>query len=114
MTTATLVHTSSRTLDNRVAMARVAAGERMRAMRVAAEARKARERTAALAAAHEWVEDLLAAGAERVGFKHCSDMGKHRFVRPVWEAAEVLANLAGEDVEAWGINAAGEYVGEGW
>jgi len=114
MTTATLVHTSSREADNLVRIARVAAGERNRAARVAREAREAAQHARALATATEWVEDLRAAGAVRVGFKHCSDMGKARFSMAVEDAAGALARMWGEDVEAWGIDADGEYVGEGW
>jgi hypothetical protein len=114
MSTATIVHTSSREADNLVAIARVAAGERHRAARIAREAREAAERARATVVADEWVEDLRAAGAVRVGFKHCSDMGKARFSMAVEDAAGALVRMWGEDVEAWGIDAAGEYVGEGW
>ena len=112
--TATLRYTSSRAADNAVRIARVAAAGRVAAQRVAAEAAKAAQHAHATTVAVEWVEDLRAAGAVTVGFKICDDMGKHRFRTTTQDAIGVLAHHWGGDVEAWGIDAAGEFVGEGW
>ena len=113
--TATLVHTSSRTADNAVRIARVAAAGRVEAQRVAAARRKAAQHAHALAVATEWVEDVRAAGAVHIGHKWCmSDGGKWRGTVLIEHAAEFLARAWGEDIEAWGVDASGEYVGEGW
>jgi hypothetical protein len=113
--TATLVHTSRRTADNAVRIARVAAAGRVEAQRVAAEARAEAQYTVALDAATEWVEDIRALGAERIGFKWCQrDGGKWRSGVLIEHAAAFLARAWGEDIEAWGLDAAGEYVGEVW
>lgn len=112
--TATLRFTSSRAADNAVRVARVAAAGRVAAQRVAIEARKAARHAQAVTVATAWVEDVRAAGAVSVGFKICDDMGKARFRTTTAEAVGVLAHHFGDDVEAWGIDAAGEFVGEGW
>ena len=113
--TATLVHTSSRALATRDAMARVAAASRIEAERIAAAKHRVRGLAANLALATEWVEDVRAHGAVKVGFKICMvEGGKWRPVFPIDGAAEMIARCVydGDDVEAWGINAAGENVGE--
>lgn len=112
--TATLRHTSSRQADNAVRIARVAAAGRIAADRAHREARVAAQDARVLVAASAWVEDLRALGAVQVGFKICDDWGKHRFRAPVADAARVLVAHSCEDVEAWGIRADGEFVGEGW
>jgi hypothetical protein len=114
MTTSTLRFSSSRAADNAVRIARVAAAGRIAADRRYREERKAAQDAQATVAAIEWVEDLRAAGAVTVGFKICDDHGKYRFRAPVADAVRVLVSYWGEDVEAWGVDAAGEYVGEGW
>ena len=114
--TATLVHTSSREAAARVSIARVAAAGRIEAARLAKEAREAREHAETLAAANAWVEELIAAGADRVGFKICfAEGGKWRTRMSIWAAAEFLARRdAGDEIEAWGLNQIGEYVGTAW
>jgi hypothetical protein len=112
--TATLVHTSSRKADNALRLARVAAAGRVAVERQAAEARKAARYAHAVDIALAWVEDIRAAGAVSVGFKICDDDGKHRFRTTLADAAGVLAHHAGEDVEAWGVTASGEYVANVW
>jgi len=114
MSTATLIHSSSREADNAVRVARVAAAGRVQAARIAREHREAAERAKALTVASEWVEDLRAAGADRVGFKICTDEGKFRLRATLADAVGILARHWGEDVEAWGLNSTGEFVGEGW
>lgn len=111
---ATLVHTSSRDEDNRLRMARVAAAARVQAERVAAAARLAERQARMESVAAEWVEDLRAAGAVTVGFKIIDDMGKYRMQVPIEAAAGVLVVHAEDEVEAWGINYAGDYAGESW
>jgi hypothetical protein len=113
-TTAVLVHSSSRKADNALRVARVAAAGRVAAERVAEQARKAARYAAAVDTALAWVEDVRADGAVSVGFKICDDDGKHRFRTTLADAAGVLAHHAGEDVEAWGITASGEYVANVW
>jgi hypothetical protein len=112
--TSTLRYTSSRTEDNAVRIARVAAAGRVASERAKrdqlARIRKAR----ATLAATKWVAAVVADGAERVGFKICDDYGKHRFVATPEHAVDVLVNNYGEDVEAWGIRADGEYCAEVW
>ena len=113
--TSTLVHTSSRGADNALRIARVAAAGRVEAQRVAAAQRKAAEYGRAIAAATEWAEDMRAVGAVRIGFKWCQrDGGKWRGTVLIEHAAEFMANAWGEDIEAWGVDASGEYVGEVW
>ncbi len=112
--TATLVHTSSRTDDNALRIARVAAAGRIERARIAAEYRATVQRAKAEAVAGTYVRDLIAAGAVEVGFKICDDMGKWRGRVVVGNAAPLLAAHWGEDVEAWGIDANGEYVGQPW
>jgi hypothetical protein len=112
--TATIVHTSSREQIARVSMARVAAGSRIQAARIAREHREAARRVEATTAAVAWVEDLRAAGADRVGFKICTDEGKFRLRATLADAVGILVNHWGEDVEAWGLDSTGEFVGEGW
>lgn len=112
--TATLVHTSSRAQDNADRIARVAAANRVRASRLAAErARVARERKARVIAT-AWAEDIRAAGAVEVGFKVCDDLGKHRFRMDLADAVEFLTRNLNGDVEAWGITADGGFAGEVW
>lgn len=112
--TATLVHTSSRALDTRDAFARVAAAGRVEADRKAREARAARTYARRLAIASAWVATIVADGAVRVGFKVCGDDGKRRFSVDVAEAAESLAHLYGQEVEAWGVREDGGYCAEVW
>src|SRR3954468_17029344 len=112
--TATLVHTSSREADNAVRVARVAADGRVAAERRAVEARKAAVRAHATRVATAWADAVLAEGATFVGFKVCDDYGKHRFIVAAEDAAGVLVNHWGEDVEAWGILPGGEYVANVW
>lgn len=112
--TATLVHTSSVASDNALRIARVAAGSRVKAQRVAAAQREIARRQHARQVALAWVADIVRDGAVRVGFKVCDDWGKHRFVLSPGEAVGTLTRLAGEDVEAWGIRADGEYCTEVW
>lgn len=115
MSTATLVHTSCRAQDNADAMARVAAAGRVQADRLALRARIVREHRAAVASATAYVDGLRNAGAVKVGFKIChSEGGKSRFVKPIEDAVWTLAGYRGEDVEAWGLSAQGEHVGEVW
>jgi hypothetical protein len=113
--TATLVHTSSREAVNADRMARVLAAGRV------TDARKAREARDAAAVAHNlkgttaWVESITALGAVEVGTKVClADGGKWRTGLRLHAAADSLARWIadGDSVEAWGVNAAGEYVGE--
>lgn len=118
--TATIVHTSSRALDNSLRMARVAAAGRVAAERAAAEraaAREAAERAAGVAhnraLAQAWVDQITAAGAVTVGVKVClSEGGKYRSVLALDEAALDLAHWVarGDDVEAWGVREDGTNV----
>lgn len=112
--TATLVHTSSRALDNADRIARVAAAGRVQAARIVAERRAAERAAYAREVATSWVEDIRAAGAVKVGFKICDDYGKHRLVATLADAVETLVRHYGEDVEAWGITATDDYVSEVW
>lgn len=114
--TATLVHTSSRALATRDAMARVAAASRIEADRKAAEARREAGIAHNRVMAQAWVDQIAAAGAVEIGTKVClADGGKWRPVLLLDGAADSLARWIadGDDVEAWGVNAAGETVGEG-
>lgn len=113
--TAVLVHTSSREAVNAERLARVLAAGRL------TDARRDAERRDAAAVAHNlrgttaWVESILAAGAVEVGTKVClTTGGKWRTGLRIEAAAEALARWIadGDAVEAWGVNAAGEYVGE--
>jgi hypothetical protein len=120
--TATLRYTSSRAQDARDAMARVAAARRVTAEREAREARAAQAaQREADAVAHNlvgttaWVDGIKAAGAVEVGTKVCLvEGGKWRTGLYIEAAAESLARwiAEGHEVEAWGLDAAGEYVGE--
>jgi hypothetical protein len=113
--TATLVHSSSRANDNAERIARVAAAGRIERARIAAEYRATVDRARAESVATQWVEDIRAAGAVRIGHKWClSDGGKWRGTVLIEHAADFMARAWGEDIEAWGINAAGEYVGQVW
>lgn len=117
--TATLVHstaTPSVSDVNRLRVARVAAAARLARVREAEAQRDAVRLERALVPATAWIEDLRAAGATEVGFKIICDMGKWRTVRPIADAADFLAHRIADhdDVEAWGLNARGEYVGEVW
>lgn len=112
--TTTLVHTSSREADNALRIARVAAAGRIAAERAAREAADEARYASALAYYTDAVEDVRARGAVRIGHKIClADGGKWRGAVGVAEAAEFLARAMKweDDVEAWGISAAGEYVG---
>lgn len=113
-TTATVRYTSSREGDNLVRIARVAAGSRVKVQRAEAARREVARRQRARQAALGWVADIVRDGAVRVGFKVCDDMGKHRFVTSPGEAVGTLTRLAGQDVEAWGIRADGEYCQDVW
>ena len=113
----TILYTSSRDADNAVRIARVAAAGRVQAARIAAEGRQAARFAQALASTTEWVEDIRALGAVKVGTKVClAEGGKWRPVLALEDAADSIArwNARGDEVEAWGIDAAGEYVGEVW
>jgi hypothetical protein len=115
--TATLVHSSSRTADNALRIARVAAAGRVAAERRAEDTRREAQYVGALASATEWVEDVRALGAVRIGHKIClADGGKWRGMIGVEEAAEFLARAVKweDDVEAWAVDAAGQYVGGCW
>ncbi len=112
--TATLVHTSSREDSNRLAIARVAAGARTARDAAAVAKRDARRTRETLRAARAWVESLRSAGAVRVGFKVITEDGKYRMVLPISQATTTLALRHDDEVEAWGIDAEGEYVGEPW
>lgn len=114
MTAATIVHTSSREQETRDRIARVSAAGRVEATRRVREAREAAQRVTATQTAVVWVERLRMAGAVEVGFKICTDEGKFRLRLPIDNAVGTLVNHWGEDVEAWGLTAAGEFVGEGW
>jgi hypothetical protein len=108
---ATLVHTSSRTADNALRVARVAAAGRRAAERQAAERGIERNRVQVQA----WVDTLLAEGAVEVGTKVClADGGKWRPTLETFAAAESIARWIadGDGVEAWGIDDAGLAVGE--
>jgi hypothetical protein len=109
-----LVHTSSRAQDNRDRLARVAAAGRVEADRKARAAREAANRARRMGIATAWVAEVVADGGVRVGFKVCDDFGKHRFAVDVADAAEVLVNLWGGDVEAWAVRADGEYCTSVW
>lgn len=111
---ATLRYTSCRVQDNRDAMARVAAAARVTADRLAREAAEAERAARAAASATEWTEDIRAAGAVEFGFKLCDESGKWRGVLPLDEAVRFLSSHAGEDLEAWGLDAEREHVGEVW
>jgi hypothetical protein len=100
-----------------VRIARVAAAGRVQAARIAAEGRREALFTASLASAAEWVEDVRALGAVKVGTKIClAEGGKWRPVLTLEHAADSIArwNAQGDEVEAWGIDAAGEFVGQVW
>lgn len=112
--TATLIHTSSVASDNALRVARVAAAGRVRSERVAAARREAALRSAARESALGWVAEITRDGAVKVGFKICDETGKHRFITTLADAVHVLTVHAGEDVEAWGIRADGEYCAEVW
>jgi hypothetical protein len=95
-------------------VARVAAAGRVQTERIRLEAEQAKRRAHAHAVATEWVEDLRAAGATVVGFKICGDLGKWRTRRTLEDAIDLLVSHWGGDVEAWGIDAENEFVGEVW
>jgi hypothetical protein len=107
VTTTALRYTSSREQDNRLRLARVAAAGRVQAARVAREARVNE-------AAAEFIAGLRGAGAVEVGFKVCDESGKYRFRTTLDEAERYVRRHFGADMEAWGIDASGEFVGEGW
>lgn len=119
--TSTLVFTSSRANDNALRIARVAAASRTAAERRVREAREAAARAAReacysadLVLAQAWVDEAQAAGATMVGHKVCmAQGGKWRGVVSIADAAEFIARSwrDEDDVEAWGLNDAGEYVG---
>jgi hypothetical protein len=112
--TATLRYSSSREQDTRDAIARVSAAGRVEATRRIHEAREAARLVRATQVAVVWVESLRSAGAVEVGFKHCTDLGKHRFRASLADAVGYLARHGSEDIEAWGLDASNEFVGEGW
>lgn len=112
--TATLVYTSSRTEDNAVRIARVAAAGRVAAERKARAARDAARYESALLAAERWVAEIRADGAVEVAFKVClSEGGKWRSRIAMGHAAAFIARTLvwEDDIEAWGLTAAGETAG---
>ena len=117
--TATLVHTSSREVATRDALARVAAAGRITDARKADAARREAREAAVLAhnliPATAWVDGVVAAGATLVGFKVClAEGGKYRPTMSAEFAADFIARHVadGDEVEAWGLTDMGEYVGE--
>jgi len=119
--TSTLVFTSSRSNDNALRIARVAAASRIAAERAAREAKAEAERAAReavfeadLVLAQAWVAEAVAAGATVIGHKICmAEGGKWRGLVSTDEAAGLIARAWRDEdsVEAWGLNDAGEYVG---
>jgi hypothetical protein len=115
VSTATLVHTSSREVRNADRLARVLAAGRLTDARKAAEAREAAGIERNRVQVQAWVDTLLALGAVEVGTKVClEDGGKWRPTLETFAAAGSIARWIanGDGVEAWGIDDAGHHVGE--
>lgn len=111
--TSTLVHTTRTGDEARVAIARVAAAGRVQAEREAAEAREAAALAHNAGGVQAWIDRIAAAGAMEIGTKVClAEGGKWRPVLTLDGAAESIARWIydGDEVEAWGITASGEYV----
>lgn len=113
--TATIRYTTRTGDDARLAIARVAAAGRVQAERLAAEARREAGIAHNRAGVQAWLDQAVAAGAVEVGTKVClAEGGKWRPTLTLDGAVDALARWIadGDEVEAWGIDARGEYVGD--
>lgn len=109
--TTRLAYTSSREDNARRNVRRIAAAARRATERAAEAAEREAEREARRPVVEAWVEDLRAAGAVLVGTKIIDDGGKYRLTFDLTDVVDFLVRSDAE-IEAWGINEAGEFVGE--